>query len=553
MRLVAASLLCLTAYAAEPVRFRNGMVVAQEQHAADVGVAVLQSGGNAIDAAVAVGFALAVTHPTAGNLGGGGFLLLRTANGETTFFDFREMAPGAATRDMYLDSEGKPTRDSLVGWRAAGVPGTVKGLEAAHKNYGKKPWSELVTPAVKLAVEGFPLSYGTASSLKSSRGLERFPESKRIFQNDGEAFEPGDLLKQPELGATLTRIQKQGSKDFYEGETAKRLAAEMAKNGGLITLDDLANYRVVERKPLTGQYKGLDLILAPPPSSGGILLLQILGMLEGSGYEKTGAGSAQTYHWMAEAMKRAYADRAEYLGDPDFAKVPVSGLVSKAYIERLRASIDPANAVPADAVRNGALPSEEAAETTHFSIVDAEGNAVALTYTLNGGYGSGVTVPGLGFLLNNEMDDFSVKPGSPNMYGAVGGEANAIVPKKRPLSSMTPTIVLKDGKLFMVSGAPGGTRIPNGVLQTFLNVVDFQMNVQEAIDWPRIHHQWKPDKLYAMTGISPDTLELLRQKGHAVEADTFGVASVEAIVFDGRWLMGGSDTGPRQTGKAAGY
>lgn len=531
------------------------MVVSQEINASDVGVAILKSGGNAVDAAVAVAFALAVTHPTAGNLGGGGFLLVRTKDGRSSFFDFRERAPMAATRNMYLDSTGEATPDSTVGWRAAGVPGTVRGLELAHQRYGRKSWAELLAPAVKLARDGFELNYGVARSLSgASRILDRSPESRRIFRNDGRGYEPGDRLVQPDLARTIERIQVHGAKDFYEGETARIIASEMEKHGGLITLDDLRRYVAVERKPLTGTYRGLEITTAPPPSSGGILLLQMLGVLEGSGYEKTGAGSAEAITWVAEAMKRAYADRAEHMADPDHWKVPVSFLTSKDYIAKLRASIDPARATPSDQVRAGAPPKDESPETTHFSIVDEQGNAVSLTYTLNGGYGSGVTVPGTGILLNNEMDDFSVKPGVANMYGAVGGEANAIRPGQRPLSSMTPTIVAKDGKLHLVIGAPGGTRIPNGVLQVLLNIVDFGMNPQEAVDWPRVHHQWKPDRLLLTRAHSPDTIELLRKKGFEVVTNGGGVAAVEAILVgsDG-WLQAGSDTMVRQTGKAAGY
>ncbi len=546
----------LSSFAAEPVRAKRAMVVAQEPHAADVGVAVLRAGGNAVDAAVAVAFALAVTHPSAGNLGGGGFLLLRTKDGESTFFDFRERAPQAATRDMYLDETGAPTRDSIVGWRAAGVPGTVAGLELAHRRFGRASWAALLAPAIRLAREGVALSYGEARSLRSSAALlTRFPDSRRIFLNDGKHFEPGDLLIQPELAATLERLQVHGARDFYRGEIARALAAAMAENGGPLTLADLASYAPVERVPLRGAYRGHEIVSAPPPSSGGLILLQVLGMLEGTGYEKSGAGSAQTIHWVAEAMKRAYANRAEHMGDSDFWNVPVRFLTSRDYLAGLRASIDPAKASPADSVRAGSPPRDESPETTHLSVVDEEGNAVALTTTLNGSYGNGVTVPGLGFLLNNEMDDFSVKPGVPNMFGAVGGDANAIRPGKRPLSSMTPTIVTKDGKLSMVIGAPGGTRIPNGVLQALLNVIDFGMNMQDAIDAPRVHHQWKPDKLFVMSGISPDTVELLRAKGHPVETtpDSYGVARVEGILLRNGWLEGGSDSAARQTGKAAGY
>ncbi len=543
-------LVCGIVWAREPVRFRHGMVVAQEQNAADVGAAVLKSGGNAVDAAVAVALALAVTHPTAGNLGGGGFLLLRTAQGQATFFDFREQAPLAATHDMYLGPDGKPTRDSIEGWRAAGVPGTVRGLELAHSKYGSRDWAELVAPAIKLAAEGYEISYGQARSMAGSKLLAKFPESRRIFQRDGVFIEPGERLYQPELATTLRRIAAGGAKGFYEGETARILAAEMRAHGGLITEEDLKLYRAVERKPLMGGYKGYGVITAPPPSSGGLGLLQLLGVLNGTGYETTGFESAQTIHWMAEAMRRYYADRSEYLGDPDFFKVPVKGLLDPRYLGKLRASIDPAHASKSAAVKPGAPRDFEPAETTHFSIVDSAGNAVALTYTINGGYGSGVTVRGLGFLLNNEMDDFAAKPGEPNMFGLVQGESNSVQPRKRPLSSMTPTILVKDGKPFLVVGAPGGSRIITGVTQVVLNMLDFGMNVQDAIDAPRLHHQWMPDTLYLERGFSPDTIALLRARGHTVE-QTGSVAVVEAIRVNGAWLEGGTDG--RGRGKVAGY
>ena len=532
------------------------MVTAQEPIATDVGVQILKQGGNAVDAAVAVGFALAVTHPYAGNLGGGGFLLVRFADGRTTFIDFREKAPAAASRNMYLDASGKVTRDSLVGWRAAGVPGTVRGLELAHQRFGKLPWKKLVEPSVKLASKGFTVSYSLSQSLKSegaNRLLSQFPESKRIFLKGGAHYEPDEKLVQAELGKTLARISKLGSKDFYEGQTARMLAAEMAKNGGHITLEDLKAYQAVERKPLQGTYKGYGIITAPPPSSGGIGILQMMGMLEGSGYEKTGHGSAAAIHYVAEAMRRYYADRSEYLGDPDFVKVPITGLLQPAYIRKWADSINRDRATPSSEIKPGKpVMGGESSETTHFNVVDAQGNAVALTYTLNGGYGNGVTVPGLGFLLNNEMDDFAAKPGSPNMFGLVQGEANAIQPGKRPLSSMTPTIVTKDGKFFMAVGAPGGSRIITAVMQVILNVIDFGMNAQDAVDAPRFHHQWLPDRLEFEKGVSPDTLRLLAEKGHQIEASRPVVlARVEAIIRQGQWLQGGSDG--RATGKAAGF
>jgi gamma-glutamyltranspeptidase/glutathione hydrolase len=539
--------------ARQPVRARHGMVVAMESIAADVGVSVLQKGGNAVDAAVAVGFAMAVTHPFAGNIGGGGYMLIRLADGRATFIDFRERAPEKASRDMYLDAKGELTRDSIEGWRSSGVPGTVRGFELALSKYGKRKWAENLAPAVELATKGFPVSYALAESLKGSRSLGTSPESKRIFQKNGAFFDVGETLTQPELAQTLERIASNGPNEFYEGETAKKFSEEMAKHGGLITQSDLRNYKAIERTPLTGKYKQYTVITAPPSSSGGTAILEMMGILEGTHYEKAGAGSAAAIHWGAEAMRRAYADRNTYLGDPDFVKVPLSGLLDPAYHAKLRASIDPERATPSEQVQPGRPVGSEQMETTHYTVVDSDGNAVAVTYTLNGGYGNGITVPGLGFLLNNEMDDFASKPGTPNMFGLVQGEANAIAPGKRPLSSMSPTILVKDGKLFMTAGAPGGSRIPTAVLQVILNVVDFGMNVQDAIDAPRFHHQWLPDKLSLERGISPDTVALLKARGYDVDnAAGVVIAQVAAIVSDGGWLQGGSD-GRSGAGKAAGY
>jgi len=538
-------------WAAQPVHARHAMVVTRETHATDAGVAMLEAGGNAVDAAIAVGFALAVTHPSAGNLGGGGFMLVRLAGGRSTFIDFRERAPGKASRDMYLDAAGKPTKDSEVGYRAAGVPGTVRGFEYASKKYGKKPWADLLAPALELAAQGFPVSYGLALSLRGTADLlGSFPESKRIFLRDGQFYEAGETLVQPELARTLERIRQQGAHDFYEGATARLLAADMERHGGPITAADLRDYAVVERKPLAGSYRGYDIITAPPPSSGGVGILEMLGMLEGSGYEKTGAGSAAELHFLAETMRRFFADRATHLGDPDFVNVPVAGLLDKGYIARLRQSIDPEHATPSSEIHAGNAAAAESSQTTHYSIVDAEGNAVAVTYTLNGAFGSGVTAAGLGFLLNNEMDDFAAKPGEPNAYGLVQGEANAIQPRKRPLSSMTPTIVTRDGHLDLVLGTPGGPTIINSVLEVLLNVVDFGMNMQDAVNWPRIHHQWLPDQLWVEPGISPDTVALLKARGHQVKmAKALGeVAAIEAR--DG-WLAGAAD--PRTAGTAKGY
>ncbi len=533
-----------------PVRARHGMVAAREAHATDIGVAVLESGGNAVDAAVAVGFALAVTHPAAGNIGGGGFLLARFADGRTTFIDFRERAPEKASHDMYLGPDGKVTRDSVTGYRAAALPGTVRGLEVALKKYGRKRWAELVDPAVRLAADGFPVSYGLARSLAASRRLAEFPESKRIFLKDGKFYEAGERLVQPELARTLERIRDRGAKGFYEGETAELLAADMQAHGGLITLEDLKNYKAIERQPLTGAYRGYTIATAPPPSSGGVGILQMLGVLEGSGYEKSGFGSAATTHFMAETMRRYFADRSEYMGDPDFYHVPVTGLLDRGYIAGLRKSIDPEHATPSAAVRPGKPAGYESGETTHYSIVDAEGNAVAVTYTLNNGFGNAVTAAKLGFLLNDEMDDFAAKPGEPNLFGLVQGEANAIQPRKTPLSSMTPTMVLRDGKLYLVVGSPGGPTIINTVLEVIVNVIDFGMNVADAVDAPRFHHQWMPDVLRLERGFSPDTVALLKARGHEIQFED-GQGEVAAIMAKDGWLEGDAD--PRTEGTAKGY
>lgn len=550
--LVLAGGLYNSADAREPVRARHAMVGAQEPLATDVGVQVLKDGGNAVDAAIAVGFALAVTHPYAGNLGGGGFMLIRFADGRSTFVDFRERAPEKASRNMYLDASGKPTRESLEGWKSSGVPGTVRGFELAHRKYGSRKWAELIEPAIALAEHGFPVSYALAESLKAARNLSQDPESKRIFLKNGTYFSPGETLTQPELARTLSRIAQNGVKEFYEGETAQKLAEAMARKGGLITLSDLKSYAAMERAPLTGSYRGYGIIAAPPPSAGGIGILQMLAMLESSGYQKSGFGSAGEIEYLAEVMRRYYADRSQYLGDPDFSKLRLTDLLDPGYIKRRRDSIDPNHATPSAKILPGLPAGRDGGETTHYNVVDAQGNAVAVTYTLNEGYGNGITVPGLGFLLNDEMDDFASKPGSPNAFGLIQGEANAIQPGKRPLSSMTPTILTRDGKFFMAVGAPGGARIISAVLQTILNVVDFGMNAQDAVDAPRIHHQWQPDKLYLEPGISPDTVALLQSRGYDVDhSPGLVLARVEAIVNSGGWLQGGSDG--RASGKAAGY
>ncbi|MBV9340801.1 MAG: gamma-glutamyltransferase [Acidobacteria bacterium] len=549
----------LQAHARQPVYGRKAMVVAVEDHAVDAGLEVLRAGGNAVDAAVAVGFALAVTHPFAGNIGGGGFMLIRLADGRSTFIDFRETAPSKASHDMYIGADGKPTRESMVGWRSVAVPGTVRGLELAHNKYGHKRWAELVEPAIRLARDGFPVSHSQMESWQNSASLlSEFPESKRIFLKNGNYYEWQESFRQPDLARTLDRIAQRGAADFYEGETAHRLAQEMAKNAGLVTLADLHAYKALERVPLEGDYKGCHVITSPPPSSGGVGLLQMLGMLEGTGYEQGGAGSAKSYHYQAEVMRRFFADRNEYLGDPDYGTNPIPSLLAVDYIRRRRATIDPERATPSDRVNPGLAAGSEGADTTHYSIVDEQGNAVAVTYTLNMAYGSGVTVAGGGFLLNDEMDDFAAKPGAPNAYGLVQGERNAISPGRRPLSSMVPTIILRDGKLFLVLGTPGGSTIPTAVLQVITNIIDFHMNVQDAVDFPRIHHQWKPDRLDFEIGVSPDTIAALKRMGYLIEeAHPRVLARVEAILISDGWLEGANDSRSSGTvggeGKAAGY
>jgi gamma-glutamyltranspeptidase / glutathione hydrolase len=536
-------------WAAQPVRARHGMVVSRETHATQAGLKILEAGGNAIDAAVAVGFALAVTHSSAGNIGGGGFMLVRLADGRTTFIDFRERAPGSATHDMYLDASGKLTRDSLTGYRASGVPGTVAGLEYASKHFGKLAWAELMQPAIELASKGFPLSYAQANGLRGA-GLSAFPETKRVFQRDGKYYEPGEMFAQPDLARTLGRIAQSGSQDFYHGETAHMLAADMKAHSGTIALEDLESYKAIERKPLTGKYRGYDIVTAPPPSSGGVGILQMLGVLEGTGFEKGGAGSAEVVHYMTEAMRRFFADRNEWMGDPDFVKVPVRGMLNPEYITKLRASIDPVRATPSSEVKAGSFTGPESFETTHFTVADEEGNIASITYTLNGGYGSHVTAAGLGFLLNNEMDDFTAKPGEANMFGLRQGEANSIAPHKTPLSAMTPTIILKDGKPFLALGSPGGPTIINSVLEVIVNVIDFKMNVQDAVDWPRFHHQHLPDDVRVEPGYSPDTVAILEKNGYTVRR-VGSQGEVAAILFNNGWLEGAPD--PRTEGTAAGH
>ncbi|EBW7587106.1 gamma-glutamyltransferase [Salmonella enterica] len=527
-----------------PVRATQGMVASVDAMATQVGVDILKQGGNAVDAAVAVGYALAVTHPQAGNLGGGGFMLLRTKDGATTAIDFREMAPAGATRDMFLDEQGNPdSKKSLTSPLASGTPGTVAGLSLALEKYGSLPLNSVVRPAIKLAQEGFIVNDALADDLKTygSEVLPHHENSKAIFWKDGEPLKKGDKLVQQDLANSLTMIAENGPDAFYKGEIARQIAQQMQQNGGLITTDDLAAYQAVERTPVSGEYRGYQIFSMPPPSSGGIHIVQILNILENFDMKKYGFGSADAIQIMAEAEKYAYADRSEYLGDPDFVNVLWQALTSKAYAKSIAGQIDINKAKPSSEIRPGKLAPYESDQTTHFSVVDKDGNAVAVTYTLNTTFGTGIVAGNTGILLNNQMDDFSAKPGVPNVYGLVGGEANAVGPKKRPLSSMSPTIVVKDGKTWLVTGSPGGSRIITTVLQMVVNTIDFGMNVAEATNAPRFHHQWLPDELRVEKGFSPDTLKLLEQKGQKVALKE-AMGSTQSIMVgpDGE-LYGASD------------
>ena len=547
--------------AREPVRARHGMVASTNDVASRVGVEIMKRGGNAVDAAIAVAFALAVTHPAAGNLGGGGFMMIRLKNGKTTAIDYREMAPAAAHRDVYLDKNGNLIEGeggSLVGYRAAGVPGTVRGMELALKKYGsgKLTWSQLIEPARQLAANGFTVTYSLARSLHGNREyLAKYGETKRIYLRGGKFYQEGELFRQPELAATFARLQRFGPNEFYEGETARLIAADMKRNHGLMTLEDLRGYVAKERTPLRGDYRGYEIISMPPPSSGGAVLIEMLNILEGYQLSKFEASSSDRYHLMAEAMRRAFADRAEYMGDSDFVKVPVAGLIDKAYAARLRSTINTDRASSSAEVRAGRPAGYESEETTHFTVVDGEGNAVANTYTLNNSYGSAAMAKGTGMLLNDEMDDFAAKPGTPNLYGLIQGERNAVAPRKRPLSAMTPTIVLrKDGSLWFTVGSPGGPTIINTVLCVITNVIDYEMNIQQAIDAPRIHHQWLPDELAGEPfGLSGDTQRALTSRGHTLAKQRY-LGDAEGIMIEEKTGMRLGATDPRRSdGLAVGY
>lgn len=521
--LVALSLAPWRAQAAspEPVKAEHGMVVTAQHLASDVGVTVLKNGGNAVDAAVAVGYALAVTYPTAGNIGGGGFMTIRFKDGKTTFLDFRERAPLAATKTMYLDSEGNVVKGlSTEGYLAVGVPGPVMGFEVARSRYGTKPLSELIAPAIALAKDGFVLERGDIDAFEGeTERLAKDPAAATIFlKPDGKALTVGEKLVQTDLAASLSSIAEKGPDAFYKGAIAEAIVKASAEKGGMLAKADFERYAVRELEPVKCNYRGYDIVSSPPPSSGGVIICEILNILEGYPLSYMGYGSAETVHAMIEAMRHAYVDRNTALGDPDFVKNPVAKLLDKAYAKEIRSKIDPFRAGVSEAL----IPKGfgESKETTHYSIIDDEGNAVAVTYTLNGSFGAGVVAPGTGILLNNEMDDFTAKPGVPNLYGLVQGEANAIAPGKTPLSSMSPTIIAKDGKPFMVIGSPGGARIITITLEAILNVIDHGMNIQEAVDAPRIHHQWLPDKVFMEPyALSPDTRKLLSAMGHDVQVD----------------------------------
>lgn len=544
----------------EPVRGKHAMVASQHELASRIGIDVIKRGGNAVDAAIAVALALAVVYPEAGNLGGGGFMLIRFKDGKTAAIDYREMAPQAANRDIYINEKGELIRgegSSTIGYRAAGVPGTPAGLDLAFKKYGsgKVKWSELVAPAQKLAQEGYVLSYRLANLFKAyQRNLEQYEDSKKIFLNGGKFYEEGDVFKQPELANTLSRIQKNGAKGFYEGETAKLIAEDMKAHNGLITLEDLKGYVAKERTPLSGTYRGYEIISMPPPSSGGIVLLQVLNMLENYDIRQMGWASSEKYHVLTEGLRRAFADRAEFMGDPDFANVPVETLIDKNYAKKRASSIDLAKASSSINIGHGEIIGKEPTETTHFTVVDNDGNVVTNTYTINDFYGSAVTAKGTGVLLNDEMDDFAASPGKPNLYGLIQGENNSVQPKKRPLSSMTPAIVLrKDGSLWFALGARGGPRIITSVLQSIINVIDHDMNIQQAIDAPRIHHQWFPDEIvYEPFGMSSDTQKALEKMGHKFSSRLINIASATGIMIDEQGVrLGAIDS--RSDGEAVGY
>ena len=531
----------------------HGMVVSAHPEASKTGISILQKGGNAIDAAVATEFALAVCYPEAGNIGGGGFMLIRMNDGSTDVIDYREKAPLGASRDMFLDEKGNLTEGSSTETRlAAGVPGTVDGMIRVHEKYGRLSFREIIQPAIDLATKGFPVTEGQAKTFNSNREyFLRMNASRPAFVKDGE-WKAGDILRQPELAATLERIRDNGRDGFYSGKTAEMIINEMKRGNGIISARDLDEYEAVFRKPLSGEYRGYRIISIPPPSSGGIILLQLLGMMEPWSLREAGFHSLKTVHLIAEAEKRAFADRAEYAGDPDFVRVHADILLDPEYLKRRFIDFDLNMATGSMQVKAGALTGYESDETTHYSVVDDYGNAVSATTTLNNTFGSSIVVEGAGFLLNDQMDDFSVKPGTPNMYGLVGGEANSISPGKRMLSSMTPSIVEKDGKLFLVAGSPGGSTIPTTVFQVITNVIDYKMNIRQAVDTGRFHDQWLPDYIMFEIG-TIDSLVIKGLKGmnyNLRERTTIGSVNAVEILPDGK-IAAGADW--RGNNTACGY
>ena len=572
--LLAAGAIVPATASTHPVHAAHAIVVSVHELASHVGVEIMQGGGNAVDAAVATGFALAVVHPAAGNIGGGGFMLVRMADGKAHFLDYREVAPAAATRDMYLDAQGKVIPDaSEIGYKAIGVPGSVAGMVYAEQKYGKLTLKLVMAPAIQLAREGYALTWEEAADMHD-RHLAEFPESRRVFQRNGDYYKPGEIFRQPDLARTLERIAEKPD-DFYQGSLARELAAAMQKGGGLITPGDLAHYEVKEREPVRGTYRGYEVISAPPPSSGGAVLIEILNILEGYDLGKMGDRSAQSMHYTIEAFRRAFFDRAEFMGDPDFAKIPVAQLIDKRYAAAWEETIDPARATASKDLKRPAIFSEleqyaagqapamvphESNHTTHYSVMDADGNAVAVTTTINDWFGSRVTADGLGFLLNDEMDDFSSKPGVPNSDGLIQSSTNAIGPGKRPLSSMTPTIVVRDGKTVMVLGSPGSSKIITTVANVLMGVVDYGMNIQEAVNAPRFHNQWLPDVVNVEQWFSPDTIGMLQHMGYSIEVGLhYGMhvapywSDAECIAVDAKTgeRLGASDV--RNGGKAVGY
>lgn len=539
-----------------PSQGKSGMVVAGQEAAARAGLEVLKGGGNAVDAAVTVAFVMAVTLPRAGNIGGGGFMLIHSAKTrEVVAIDYWQKAPGRASRNMFLDGDGnadlKLRRQSHL---ASAVPGTVAGLAMALKRFGTISLVQALAPAIKYAEEGFMVNEKLAADMKAYETLLRgcSATAKIFVKPDGGLYEAGDILVQKDLAGTLKAIAKDGPDAFYKGAIADLIVKQMQANGGLITSDDLAAYAPLFRTPVRGSYRGYDVISMSPPSSGGVHVIQILNILEGFDLGRSGHNSAATIHLTAEAMKRAFADLSEYLGDPDFVKVPVKGLTSKCYAADLRAKINPLKAIAGRDIRPGDAPRYERDETTHFSVIDREGNAVSSTYTLNGNFGNGIVVEGAGFLLNNEMDNFNVRPGRIDENGIREGEANAIAPNKRMLSAMSPTIVMKDGKVFLVTGSPGSSRIISTNLQVIMNVIDHGMNIQEAVNAPRVHNEWLPDELQIEKGISPDTIKLLSDMGHTIAVGTpMGASS--SILVDGKTSLRYGAADPRREGAALGY